>query len=264
MVFLGEAAENLGYAGAINAWLRVLQTVPDWEGVWVLNPDTKPEPDALKELADYSRQSGKGMVGARLIQLDYPKLEHSRGLRWSPWRASTEAVDFHAPAFVKPDIAAVETRIDAPSGACVFITRACLERIGLMDERYFLFYEDMESGMRAARDGDVGYAWKALVYHRGGTTIGSVAGRSNHSPLSVYLEFRNRVLFVRHRYRKWYFWTVFTLAIRALEYGAVRNLANMRAAYRGLAAGLLGETGRPDRFMSALELSGAQSAARMR
>src|SRR5438477_169416 len=39
-VYIGEAKENLGYAGAINVWLRILLTIPDWPGIWILNPDT--------------------------------------------------------------------------------------------------------------------------------------------------------------------------------------------------------------------------------
>ncbi len=262
LVFVGEARENLGYAGGINAWLRVLQNIPGWEGVWVLNPDTKPEPDALAELVAYSRSSGKGMLGGRIIRMDQPALEHSRGLRWRPWLASMEALDLYASAYIEPDIAAVEARIDSPSGACIYVTRPCLARIGLMDERYFLYFEDVEWGMRANRACGVGYAWKAVVYHRIGTTIGTAGARSASSPLSVYLEFRNRLLFVRQYYKKWYPWTVFVLAVRALEYGAVWRLANLRAAYRGLGAGLAGETGRPDSFMSATSLPPASTRVR--
>ena len=251
LIFVGEARENLGYAGAINTWLRVLQDIPDWEGVWVLNPDTKPESNALAELVAYSRKSGKGMIGGRIIPMDQPDVEHSRGLHWRPWWASVEAVDFHTSAYIEPNIAAVEARIDAPSGACMYITRRCLDRIGLMDERYFLYYEDIEWGMRANRACGVGYAWRAVIYHRGGSTIGTASSRSARSPLSVYLEFRNRLLFVHEHHKKWYPWTVFALAVRALEYGAVWRLANLKAAYLGLVAGLAGEIGRPDHFMSA-------------
>jgi N-acetylglucosaminyl-diphospho-decaprenol L-rhamnosyltransferase len=261
LVFVGEARENLGYAGAINAWLRVLQDLPGWEGVWVINPDTQPESDALAELVAYSYKSGKGMLGGRIIRLDQPDVEHSRGLHWRPWHASLKAVDFQASAYIEPDIAAVEAGIDAPSGACVYVTRSCLGRIGLMDERYFLYFEDIEWGIRAKRTCGVGYAWKAVVYHRGGTTIGTASTRSARSPLSVYLEFRNRLLFVRQHHKRWYAWTIFVLTVRALEYGAVWHFANLKAAYQGLAAGLAGETGRPDHFMSAASLvSGRRSS----
>ncbi|HEX9167896.1 MAG TPA: hypothetical protein VF886_03080 [Roseiarcus sp.] len=62
-VVIGEARDNGGHAGGINAWLRPLLAEPGWSAVWILNPDTSPEPDALAELVDYAEKRGKGMVG---------------------------------------------------------------------------------------------------------------------------------------------------------------------------------------------------------
>jgi N-acetylglucosaminyl-diphospho-decaprenol L-rhamnosyltransferase len=250
LVYLTEAKENLGYAGAVNGWLRVLAPLSSWRGVWVLNPDTKPKADALAELVAYSERSKKGMLGGRMIGRYGSNIEHSRGLRWRPFRASVEAVDFRSNANIEPDAKEVESKMDAPSGACMYVTRECVESIGFMDDRYFLYFEDLEWGIRAKRSCGVGYAWKAVVYHQGGTTIGTASARSSQSPLSVYLEFRNRVLFVGNHYKSWYVWTVAILALRTLEYLAVRRFANFDAAIRGLFAGLAGRTGRPDAFMS--------------
>ena len=53
-VHVGEACENLGYAGGVNAYLEPLLAIAEWPGVWILNPDTEPEPDALRELVQYA------------------------------------------------------------------------------------------------------------------------------------------------------------------------------------------------------------------
>jgi N-acetylglucosaminyl-diphospho-decaprenol L-rhamnosyltransferase len=53
-VHVAEMADNLGYPGAINAWLRPLLQIPGWEGAWILNPDTEPTPSALAELLVHS------------------------------------------------------------------------------------------------------------------------------------------------------------------------------------------------------------------
>ena len=49
-VWIACASRNLGYAGAVNAWIEKLEIVTDWGGLWILNPDTEPHPDALAEL----------------------------------------------------------------------------------------------------------------------------------------------------------------------------------------------------------------------
>jgi len=247
-VLIAQAVENLGYAGAINAWLSVLLGAGLWIGAWILNPDTEPEPLALAELVAWSAARGRGMVGSRIVVPSRRDVVHTRGLQWRPVQAATRAVDHLTAAKIEPDPDELEGRLDAVSGSSMFVTRDCLESIGLLDERYFLFFEDLDWGVRAKRDGGIGYAHNSVVPHRGGTTIGSGRSRSAASPFSVYLDFRNRLLFVRQHYPAWIAWTVLVLFGHSLEYGIVGASGNLRAALAGLRAGIAGETGRPDRF----------------
>ncbi len=148
-VTFGESNNNLGYAGGINAWIRVLRNKDDWRGYWILNPDTLPEPAALAELVSYSEKYNKGMVGSRLISPSAPDRVQSRGLKWSFYGGRTIGVDKNASALQRPDREDVERRIDSPSGASFYISSTCLERIGLMDESYFLYFEDFDWGLSA-------------------------------------------------------------------------------------------------------------------
>ena len=250
-VYLGESVENLGYAGGVNAWLEPLLALPGWSGVWILNPDTQPAPDALKQLADYAQCHGRGMVGSRLVTQSSPDIVHSRGLAWQKWRAATKSVDFRSPATVCPPHDDVDRRLDAPSGASIYVTRDCIECIGLMDERYFLYFEDLDWGKRAKACGGVGYAHGSIVVHEGGTTIGTSVSRHNQSSLAVYLDFRNRLLFVRRHFVGWLPWTVLAELAEIAEYGRLRAFSNMRAALRGMVAGLFGRSGRPDGILLA-------------
>jgi hypothetical protein len=250
-VHVGEAVDNLGYAGGVNAWLAALLTVPGWAAAWVLNPDTEPAPDALKELADYAKRFHRAMVGSRLSTRSAPDIVHSRGLAWRRWRAATSSVGFRSLAADCPAPEDVDARLDAPSGASIYVTRDCIERIGLMDERYFLYFEDLDWGLRAKACGGVGYAHRSLVLHEGGTTIGSSTSRRSQSPLSVYLEFRNRILFVQNNFVTWLPWTIVAEVAEIAEYARIRAFANMLAALRGLGDGLLGKKGRPDSILQA-------------
>jgi hypothetical protein len=250
-VHAGEAVENFGYAGGINAWLEQLLASPGWPGIWVLNPDAEPAPDALKELVDYAAKHGKGMVGSRLSTRSEPDIVHCRGLAWRKWRAATNSVDFRTPVTFCPEPEELDRRLDAPSGASIYATRACIECIGPMDESYFLYFEDLDWGLRAKSCGGVGYAHKSLVMHEGGTTIGTATSRRNQSPLAVYLDFRNRILFVRRHFAPWLAWTVLAEIVEVGEYARLRAFRNMRAAARGLAAGLAGRTQRPDHMLRA-------------
>jgi N-acetylglucosaminyl-diphospho-decaprenol L-rhamnosyltransferase len=251
-VNVGEAVDNLGYAGGVNAWLEPLLAVPGWPGAWILNPDTEPAPAALKELVGYAARHRRGMVGSRLSTSSNPDIVHCKGLTWRKWRGATLSVDLTSPAAVCLPPEEVDRRLDAPSGASLYATRDCIERIGLMDERYFLYFEDLDWGLRAKKCGGAGYAHRSLVIHEGGTTIGTSTSRRDQSPLAVYLDFRNRFLFVRtHFAPPWLLWTFLAEAAEIMEYARLRAFLNMRAAIRGMAAGLVGQTGRPDKILRA-------------
>jgi N-acetylglucosaminyl-diphospho-decaprenol L-rhamnosyltransferase len=249
LVHVGLAIENLGYAGGVNAWLRPLMSIPGWTAAWILNPDTQPGQDALLELAAYAERWGKGMVGSRLVPTAEPEFVHSRGLHWCKGRAVARAVDLRSPRDFEPDPQSVDARIDAPSGASLYVTRACMERIGLMDERYFLFFEDLEWGMRARQQFGVGYAHRSIVVHAGGTTIGSSTRTARQSPLSVYLEYRNSILFVRSKFPAWLLWTIMIQLCRILVKSRAYPIGSSKAAFRGIVDGVRGCTGRPNDFL---------------
>ena len=132
----------------------------------------------------------------------------------------------------------------------MYVTRACTEAIGLMDERYFLFFEDLDWGVRAKVSG-LGYASGSIVAHKRGTTTGSARGAANIPRLSVYLEHRNGIHFVRRHFPKTLPLRVATSLLYAARYLMCRAPRTALAALEGIAAGLRGEIGRPSWHRSA-------------
>jgi GT2 family glycosyltransferase len=259
VVHVLQMPENLGYAGGVNAWLRPLLDWPGWQAAWILNPDTEPTPTALFELAAYAARYGKGMVASRIISPTMRRGAHLCGLRWNKISSRTVSVEHPAQAILFGAPSDIEALMDAPDGASIYVARDLIERIGLMDERYFLYYEDLEWGFRAKALGELGYAHRARVAHKGGTTIGSSASRATRAPLAVYMEFRNRVLFVRERYPTWLRWALLIQLAHVACYLPAGSLRNMLAACRGLLAGLRGESGKPVEFLRTLEAPGTKS-----
>ena len=244
-VWIGCAKDNLGYAGGINAWLKPLTSVSGWKGVWILNPDAEPRPNALAALVERAEEGGKAMVGSTILEAGSEHLIRFRGgLHWQTLAARGTAVGLHDKLGDPFDLRAIEEALDALSGASTYATRQCVERIGFMEDSYFLFFEDLDWGARAKRLG-LGYASDSIVAHRGGTTTGSTGTLAGLSQLSVYLEHRNAIHFVR-KHRPWTLpiRVVLSLlhALRFLMHGAPRNFV---ATLEGLFAGLRGERGQP-------------------
>ena len=169
---LGQARENFGYAGGVNACIRLAMPAPAWNGVWALNPDTAPEPGALKALVSWCHERDLLMAGSRIMFEDDRTVVGSRGLRWRLFLASTKGVGLYEPASDVPNPDELEESLHSPSGASVYVTRKCIDKVGLMDERYFLYFGSrLGSGGQACRPD-----WLRLQFDRS-------ARRRNHDRL---------------------------------------------------------------------------------
>ena len=248
-VWTARASHNLGYAGAINALIDRLRLLSDWHAIWILNPDAEPTPNALAELMRYSAANRKGMVGSTIIADKTSNRTACRGgLHWSKFGWRTLRVGNNDRIDAPVDIGKLEAFLDCPSGASMYVTRPCIDAIGPMDERFFLYYEDLDWGMRAKPWG-IGYAAASLVFHRAGSTIGSSSWRrKDRSWLSIYLENRNRIHFVRKHYPLWLPMAVAIAPRYLLPYLLVGAWADFRTALQGCLAGIRGEIGPPARL----------------
>ncbi len=242
------ASGNLGYAGGINVSLGQLDPNDTWSALWILNPDTEPHPEALTALIARARE-GYGVVGSRLIFKSTQRVQCYGGY-WRPTMASARNIGMNAPQDAMPDIAALERKMDYINGASLFATRACVDSIGLLDERYFLYCEEIDWVFRRGAH-RLGYAHDSIVYHAHGATIGSNKNRRMRSALSVYLDERNRHLFTRRFFPARYPLVAVTTLLFTLQYVRAGAIRNFFVALSGWFAGVRGEEGLPKRFAEA-------------
>jgi N-acetylglucosaminyl-diphospho-decaprenol L-rhamnosyltransferase len=109
------------------------------------------------------------------------------GSRWRPLMGRGFNIGLGAFLDAVPDIDEVERTMNYVSGASLFATREYIENIGLMDERYFLYCEEVDWCLRRGRH-RLGYAHDSIVNHAHGTTLGSNSDPRKRSKLSVYLD----------------------------------------------------------------------------
>lgn len=234
------ANANLGYAGGVNVCIRQIDPSEQWSAVWVLNPDTEPHTDALGALIERVGQ-GYDIVGSRLVYKATNEIQ-SCGCRWRPIIARGLNLGTDSTPQSK-----IERGMNYASGASLFVTRDFVENVGLMDERYFLYCEEIDWCLRR-KTRRIGCAYDSVVYHIGSSSIGDSAKVRN--ALAVYLDERNRLLLTRRFYPWHYPIVVFTtlgvLTIKCLQAGLLKNFL---VALSGWWAGIRGEVGPPVRWM---------------
>ncbi len=236
----------MGDIAILDICLAEVADGPKWDAIWILNPDTEPDPDALAALVAKSREKDYAIIGSRLLVKRTGRVQLYGG-RWRPWIARGFNIGFNAPSESTPDVAAVEREMTYVNGAAMFVPRAFIERVGPMDERYFLYCDEIDWCWRRG-SAPLGYAHDSIVLHAHGSTIGSSHSRQDRSALSVYLEERNKLLFTRRFYPVLYPLVVVSTLLLTGQYLAEGAHANFRVALAGWRAGIRGETGMPGWF----------------
>jgi N-acetylglucosaminyl-diphospho-decaprenol L-rhamnosyltransferase len=247
-VQLIDAGDNLGYAGAVNLALSCLNKKQAWRGVWILNPDTQPQHSALETLVSYAEKGGFGLVGGRLVDSVSKTIQMHGGARWLRLIGRSTAFGYGKAADSPADTANIERRLQWISGATTYATREFIESVGPMNEKYFLYCEDVDWSLRRGQF-RLGYAHDAVVLHAGGTTTGSSQVLGSRSALTVYLTERNKLLLTRDHFPAIYPLTVLASCAALIEYLLRGNWRGFVVGCRGWRAGLRGETGRPEHLL---------------
>ena len=170
-LIVGE--RNLGFAGNANRGLE--QADPEHDVV-LLNADVKAQPGWLQclQYAAYGQSPDVGVVGARLL---YPNrtIQHA-GVHRNP-RAPEWFDHYYRGAPLDHGLADVPHPVLAVTGACMYLKRELIERIGLLDPDYPMGYEDVDYALRAWTAGfQVLYEPAAILEHGESTTRGREQG----------------------------------------------------------------------------------------
>lgn len=228
---------NLGFAAGTNVGLRYALRDLNCKFFWMLNNDTVVEPAALSALENHMLKVPKcGLCGSLNISYYNPReVQSLGGKQYNRW---TSRARKSRPRTIG-DVNTQAEHMDFLSGASMLASRGFLETVGLMEESYFLYFEEIDWAMRAKGKFELGFASQSVIYHKEGATIGSHSDRMRRSLLSDEYLSRNRVLFTKRFYR----WalpsvlvSVVLTAIHRLCHGdAIRAKAILTFTFRGLA-----------------------------
>lgn len=154
-----ENKENLGFAKANNQGIKVSRG----KYILLLNSDTKVINNALKKLVDFAgTRDGLGVVGPRLLNADgslqpsvAPFFDLPRALIWL---ALGDRFLYSSPSR--------ECGVDWVMGAALLVKKEVVEKLGLLDEKFFMYLEEVEWCYRIKKAGwEVWFYPRAEIFH---------------------------------------------------------------------------------------------------
>ncbi len=181
--------ENVGVAAALNRGLHAAEG----EYVALLNNDLELEPDCLAALvAALERDPQAGVACGKLLDFHHRELLDGAGDLYT-WGGEANRRGQGLPDAGQYD---QPQEIFSACGAAAVYRRAALEQVGVLDERLFANYEDVDWCFRAQLAGwGCRYVPSAVAYHMGSATLGKGA-----SDFALYHNWRNAIWVVAKNY----------------------------------------------------------------
>jgi GT2 family glycosyltransferase len=186
-----ELTSNLGYAGNNNVGIEAaIAQGADW--VFVLNEDTIVDPNCLYAMLCVGESDAAvGIVGPMVYHYDEPNIIQSAGGQLGPYWESLHI------AKNQPDRGQFQepVSVDWISGCAILVRRAAIEQVGMLDARFFYYWEETEWCLRTSKQGwRVVHVPQAKVWHKG------VQRDYRPKPTVTYYSTRNRLLmFSKHK-----------------------------------------------------------------
>jgi GT2 family glycosyltransferase len=185
-----RSKKNLGFAGGNN--LGILQAKGDY--ILLLNNDTEVDKHFLEPMVELMESNPKiGAVSPKIVYFDQPDIVQYAG--FTPMNPFT--IRMKGLGFKQKDEGSFNQIMQThfAHGCAMMVSRAIIQKVGLMPEDYFLYYEEHDWSTAIKRAGFIIYYQpKSLVFHKESMSV------KKNSPLKTYFINRNRILYMKRNF----------------------------------------------------------------
>ena len=227
-----RSAKNLGFAGGNNLGIKAAQG----KYIYIVNNDTifSPQPSDFRHLINRLESSAN-------IGVVCPKIRFTWGNNPIQYAGFTPlsriTIRNLSIGFNQDDHGQYNTPHSTPyaHGAAMMLKREVIDKVGVMPECYFLYYEEIDWSMMITRAGyDIWYEPACTIYHKESQTTGQ------NSPLRTYYITRNRLLLVERNWEGFskhlsYLYIICIVSTRdIIKYTIHSQWQLIKAVYKGL------------------------------
>ncbi|MEM7483889.1 MAG: glycosyltransferase family 2 protein [Bacteroidota bacterium] len=191
-----KSKENLGFAGGNN--LGVKQAKGDY--LLFINNDTIVPKGFIEPLVQtFQDDETIGMVSPKIkFHWDPTLIQYAGYTPMNHWTIRNNSIGYHQKDDGNFD---AEGETQSIHGAAMMVPKSVVEKVGMMNEIYFLYYEEHDWAEMIKRAGyKIYYQPKSYILHKESVSTGKF------SPLKTYYISRNRILFARRNFKPFQLW----------------------------------------------------------
>ena len=181
--------KNLGFTGANNIGINYA-IKNQFEYVMLLNNDTEIDKNFINPLLEAFQKYNKlGAVQPVIMNFYQNKKVWNAGGKINKFFGYTSVIK-------KPKY--INRKIDWITGCCILIKTVVIKKVGLLDENFFAYYEDVDWSIRIKKAGyDLAVVKSSLIYHHGSKASKNESSEGTLSPFVHYLNIRNHIFLLR-------------------------------------------------------------------
>ncbi|MDP3013380.1 MAG: glycosyltransferase family 2 protein, partial [Candidatus Subteraquimicrobiales bacterium] len=188
-LILIKSNENYGFAGGNNLAMKFAMNFLSVDYVLLLNNDTVVDTEFLNAMMEVAKSDDTvGFVGAKTYFYDKTNIIQVAG---------GANISFKHFIVLELGLNQLDTgvydtnyELDYISGSCILCKKEVIEMVGMLDTKYFMYWEDADWGVRAKKLGYKSiYAYNAKIWHK--------VGSSSQNLFQEYYFYRNRIYFMK-------------------------------------------------------------------
>ena len=182
-----QNSKNEGFAGGNNRGIEIAKG----DIILLLNNDTEVEPGFIEPIVDlFKSDDNIGIISPKILYYQTKNIiQYAGGTAINSFTARGKFIGTGEVDYGQYN-QAHQTHL--AHGTAMAISKKVFDKIGLLPEDYFLYYEELDFSEHAQRAGfKIWYQPASVVYHKESMSVGKA------NPLKVYYQNRNRLLFIR-------------------------------------------------------------------
>ncbi|MGB9902666.1 glycosyltransferase family 2 protein [Methanothrix sp.] len=191
---------NLGFSGGVNIGIQQILRATNVEYILLINNDALIDVNCLTELLKVASKSEDiGIVGPRIFYFKDNDRIWQGGGYFSKLKSGIVVPEKNR--LSKQCLADKEKEVDFISGCVMLVSKKVFEKVGLFDEDFFFYSEDVDFCLRAKKAGfSLFYVPSAIAWHK----ISNIS-KDRTSPFALYHLARSRLIMLRKNFPYWYF-----------------------------------------------------------
>lgn len=229
-IILNKSEKNLWFTWGNN--FNITKTLKNQQAEYILllNNDCKVEKDFLQNFIDQVQKIEKVGIFGPIIK-GYDESIQAIGSNINLWTGSSKRIK---------QLEKEYQTVDYVTGSCMLISREVIEKIWILDDQFFAYWEESDFALRAKKANYQTFALNVdWIYHK------EESANRKDKPYYTYLMFRNRILFLK-KHANWvqYVFSYFILlAYLIVIFPRYFGIKNYQRAWKGIKDGIQGKWG---------------------